>query len=211
MVVTFDPHPLQVLRPDEPPQLLTTTDDEGRARGGARRRRAARDPFHRGVLAAVAPRTSATDVLVGALGARQVSVGANFRFGHGARGDAESLRARPEFETVVVPLVEYGGEPVSSSRIRELVAAGDVRRRGRAARGALPARGRGGARRRPRARARHADRQPAPAAGRRDPGAPASTRRARTATRSGAMCPRRSASACGRPSRTTATCGSRPT
>ena len=61
-----------------------------------------------------------------ALDARQVSVGANFRFGHGARGDAESLRARPEFETVVVPLVEHGGAPVSSSRIRELVAAGDV-------------------------------------------------------------------------------------
>jgi riboflavin kinase/FMN adenylyltransferase len=54
-------------------------------------------------------------------------VGANFRFGRGASGDTESLRARPEFETIVVPLVEHGGAPVSSSRIRELVAEGDVR------------------------------------------------------------------------------------
>ena len=65
-------------------------------------------------------------MLVGVLGTRQVSVGANFRFGHRARGDVDLLRSRPEFETTVVPLVEHGDAPVSSSRIRELVAGGDV-------------------------------------------------------------------------------------
>ena len=48
-------------------------------------------------------------VLVEALDARHVSVGENFRFGHGARGDAELLDSRPQFETAVVPLVQHDG------------------------------------------------------------------------------------------------------
>ena len=66
------------------------------------------------------------DVLVERLGAAQVSVGENFRFGQGARGTADLLRSHDEFETRVVPLVEVAGETVSSSHIRGLVAAGDV-------------------------------------------------------------------------------------
>ena len=60
------------------------------------------------------------DVLVGALGARQVSVGENFRFGRRAQGDPELLRADGRFETVVHPLLEIDGEVVSSSHIRGL-------------------------------------------------------------------------------------------
>jgi riboflavin kinase / FMN adenylyltransferase len=67
------------------------------------------------------------EVLVRRLNASHVSVGENFRFGKGAKGDAEYLRPRPEFETRVVPLVEVAGETVSSSHIRGLVAAGDVK------------------------------------------------------------------------------------
>ena len=66
------------------------------------------------------------DVLVGALGARQVSVGENFRFGRRAQGDPELLRADPRFETVVHPLLEIDGEVVSSSHIRGLVLAGEL-------------------------------------------------------------------------------------
>jgi riboflavin kinase/FMN adenylyltransferase len=66
------------------------------------------------------------EVLVERLGAERVSVGENFRFGRGAKGDAAFLRARPEFETRVVPLVEVEGETVSSSHIRGLVAAGEL-------------------------------------------------------------------------------------
>jgi riboflavin kinase/FMN adenylyltransferase len=65
-------------------------------------------------------------VLIERLGARTVSVGENFRFGAKAKGDPEMLASRPEFETRVVPLVEVTGETVSSSRVRALVAAGDV-------------------------------------------------------------------------------------
>jgi riboflavin kinase/FMN adenylyltransferase len=65
-------------------------------------------------------------VLAGALQARHVSVGANFRFGYGARGDSALLESRAEFETTIVPLVQHEGQPVSSSRIRDLIEAGDV-------------------------------------------------------------------------------------
>jgi len=67
------------------------------------------------------------NVLVGQLGASHVSVGENFRFGRGARGTPELLSSYGEFETRVVPLIAVEGETVSSSHIRGLVAAGDVR------------------------------------------------------------------------------------
>jgi riboflavin kinase/FMN adenylyltransferase len=65
-------------------------------------------------------------VLVEGLGAQSVSVGENFRFGQGARGTADFLASRSEFETRIVPLIEVEGETVSSSHIRGLVAAGEV-------------------------------------------------------------------------------------
>jgi riboflavin kinase / FMN adenylyltransferase len=124
-VVTFDPHPLQVLRPDEPPRVLTTTDTKAALVAGLGVEELVAIPFTPEFSRQSADEFSG-GVLLRALDARRVSVGANFRFGHGASGDTESLRAHPEFETVVVPLVEHGGAPVSSSRIRALVAEGDV-------------------------------------------------------------------------------------
>ena len=53
-------------------------------------------------------------------------MGENFRFGAKAKGDPEMLGGREEFETRVVPLVEVDGETVSSTRVRALVAAGEV-------------------------------------------------------------------------------------
>jgi riboflavin kinase/FMN adenylyltransferase len=66
------------------------------------------------------------EVLIAKLGAQKVSVGENFRFGAKAQGDPAMLESRSEFETRVVPLVEVDGETVSSSRIRALVAAGEI-------------------------------------------------------------------------------------
>src|SRR5512132_3907526 len=65
-------------------------------------------------------------ILVERLGAKKVSVGENFRFGAKAQGTPEMLADRDEFETRIVPLVEVDGETVSSSRVRALVAAGEV-------------------------------------------------------------------------------------
>ena len=126
-VATFDPHPLQVLRPQQPPRLLTTTDDKIALISELGVDELVAIPFTPELS-----RQSAEDfceqVLAGALDARSVSVGANFRFGHGAAGDAALLRARPEFDTDVVELVQHGGDSISSSRIRSLLAEGDVAR-----------------------------------------------------------------------------------
>ena len=101
-------------------------------------------------------------VLIGRLGAERVSVGENFRFGKGAKGTEEFLRSHEEFETRVTPLVEVAGETVSSTQIRGLVAAGEVKEAAEFLGGPLPVRGRGGARRPARPRAGHADRQHRP-------------------------------------------------
>jgi riboflavin kinase/FMN adenylyltransferase len=124
-VVTFDPHPLRVLRPDDPPQLLTTTTGKAALVNDLGVDEMVAIPFTP-ELSRRSAEEFVDEVLLGALGVRQLSVGANFRFGHEARGDADALRAHPEFETTVVPLVEQGEGPISSSRIRELVASGDV-------------------------------------------------------------------------------------
>jgi riboflavin kinase/FMN adenylyltransferase len=125
MVVTFDPHPLQVLSPERPTQLLTTVQTKAGLVAELGVDELLAIPFTPDLSRRSADWFCA-EVLVGALGARNVSVGANFRFGRGAEGDADLLRSRTEFETAVVPLVEYRGAPISSSRIRELVGAGDV-------------------------------------------------------------------------------------
>jgi riboflavin kinase/FMN adenylyltransferase len=124
-VVTFDPHPLQVLKPDDPPKLLTTTGVKASLVEQLGMDEMIVIPFTR-ELSMVEPEAFTRDVLTGRLGAKHVSVGENFRFGHGAAGDAAFLGGRPEFETEVVPLIENGGQTVSSSRIRELVSAGAV-------------------------------------------------------------------------------------
>ena len=124
-VVTFDPHPLQVLRPDEPPALLTDTEQKIALISDLGVDELVAIPFTP-ELSRQAAEDFCDEVLVGRLGARSVSVGSNFRFGHGAAGDAALLRSRPEFDSDVVELVQDGGESISSSRIRGLLGDGDV-------------------------------------------------------------------------------------
>jgi riboflavin kinase / FMN adenylyltransferase len=124
-VVTFEPHPLQVLQPNDPPRLLTPAGVKADLVAGLGVDELLMIPFTE-EFSRLGADEFCGEVLVRSLQARHVSVGQNFRFGHGARGDAALLESRPEFETAVVPLVEQGGDPVSSSRIRELLERGDV-------------------------------------------------------------------------------------
>jgi riboflavin kinase/FMN adenylyltransferase len=124
-VLTFDPHPLEVLHPAALPKLIMPFSVKRDVIDGLGVEELVVIPFD-----AEFAHRSAEDfiehVLIERLGATKVSVGENFRFGAKAKGDPEMLRARPEFETRVVPLVEVDGETVSSTRIRALVAAGDM-------------------------------------------------------------------------------------
>ena len=129
-VLTFEPHPLAVIKPEAMPKLLMPFDIKRDVIAGLGVEELVVIGFNREFQELSAERF-VEEFLVGRLGASQVRVGENFRFGKGARGDAEFLRSRSEFETEVVPMVDVEGETVSSTQIRALVAAGDV---GRAAR-----------------------------------------------------------------------------
>jgi riboflavin kinase/FMN adenylyltransferase len=124
-VVTFEPHPLAVIRPEAAPRLLTSLEVKAELIAALGVAELVVVPFHQG-FARQSPEEFVSEVLVGRLGATHVSVGENFRFGHRARGDSALLAADPRFATRVVPMVEQDGEIVSSSRIRALVAAGEV-------------------------------------------------------------------------------------
>jgi riboflavin kinase/FMN adenylyltransferase len=124
-VLTFEPHPLRVVRPEAAPKLLTSLDAKTELIAGLGVRELVVIPFDDG-FAHQSPQEFIDHILVDRLGATRVSVGDNFRFGHRAAGDTELLRADHRFETRVVPLVEVDGEIVSSSHIRGLVMAGEV-------------------------------------------------------------------------------------
>ena len=124
-VLTFDPHPLEVLHPAALPKLIMPFAVKRDVIEGLGVRELVVIPFDE-EFAAVSAEGFIDEVLVEKLGAERVSVGENFRFGAKAQGDPRMLSSREEFETRVVPLVEVDGEAVSSTRIRALVAAGDM-------------------------------------------------------------------------------------
>lgn len=132
VVVTFDPHPSEVVRPGSHPPLLAAHHRRAELMAGLGVDALLILPF-----TAEFSRLSATDfvrqVLVEALHARAVVEGPNFRFGHRAAGDVdllEGLGLRHGYQVEVVDMFVTGdaggGEPFSSSLTRRLVAKGDV-------------------------------------------------------------------------------------
>jgi riboflavin kinase / FMN adenylyltransferase len=127
VAVTFDPHPIAVLRPEHAPPTLT--DITSRV---ALLDRAGVDavlvlPFSREV-AAWSPERFVDEVVTGALDAAAVVVGANFRFGNKAAGDVATLRELGEergFTAEGIPL-DGGPQVWSSTYVRNCLAAGDV-------------------------------------------------------------------------------------
>jgi riboflavin kinase/FMN adenylyltransferase len=129
VAATFDPHPRAVLWPGNQPKLLTTPEvrRELLLACGVEEVREIR--FDR-ELSKKSPREFVLEVLAGSLGAGVVVVGENFRFGHKASGDVAELRRcmREEGgEAYAVPISNVLGEDISSTRIRERVAEGEVR------------------------------------------------------------------------------------
>lgn len=124
-VLTFEPHPAAVVRPGGGPKLLTSLELKTELIAALGVEELVVVPFDER-FAQQEPAEFVERVLVDALGATHVSVGANFRFGHRARGTAALLASDDRFETRVVPLVEVDGVPVSSTRIRTLIAEGEV-------------------------------------------------------------------------------------
>lgn len=129
VAVTFDPHPQRVLAVDSRAPKLLSTLDERLARFAALEvdcvvvipfdREFSRWPAERYIK----------ELVVGRLGAGHLVVGYDHAFGHDRRGKTDLLRVemdRHQIPLEVVPPVKDGDGPVKSSRIRRLLAAGDL-------------------------------------------------------------------------------------
>jgi riboflavin kinase/FMN adenylyltransferase len=128
VLVTFDPHPLEVVNPDAAPPLLTT--------GAERLEILVQSPLDYVLLlrfdrhlAGLTPEGFVREVLLERCAVRELVIGHDHGFGRGRSGDVETLRrlgAAEGFEVDVVEPVDFGGQHISSSRIRRAVAGGDL-------------------------------------------------------------------------------------
>ena len=127
-VITFDPHPRAVLHPESAPPLLQTFDQKVEAFGVLGVEQAIVIRFTRD-FASRSAEEFLRDVVYERLQAREVYLGRGFAFGRGREGDINLLRrvsGELSFFADEVPEVRLRGQRISSSRIRELLASGQV-------------------------------------------------------------------------------------
>jgi riboflavin kinase/FMN adenylyltransferase len=130
VVVTFEPHPARILRPDQNLKLLTPFPEKLRLLEAARVDTVLLLPFSRD-LSLMTPRQFAHEILKKRLHAREVHEGYNFHFGHKAAGNIQVLRdlgREMGFEVHDYAEMRLRGERVSSSHIRKLLSEGRVSR-----------------------------------------------------------------------------------
>ena len=125
IALTFDPHPTTVFAPDRAPTLLTTLADRVVLLKIHGADQVAVMKFDE-KFSAMSPEDFVSQILIKQLEAGDVIVGENFTYGHKAAGNVESLKAHPEFKVHVLKLHSDDTEPVSSTRIRTAINAGDV-------------------------------------------------------------------------------------
>jgi riboflavin kinase/FMN adenylyltransferase len=128
VVVTFDRHPASVVRPESAPSQLTDLDQKLELLADSGIQRTLVIPFDQ-ERAAESAEDFVQEVLVDQLSARLVVVGEDFHFGRGRRGNVALLSQLGQgygFEVMGIGLTGDGADAVSSTRIRSLVAAGDV-------------------------------------------------------------------------------------
>jgi riboflavin kinase/FMN adenylyltransferase len=130
VAVSFEPHPVRILRPDSGLKLLTPTPEKLRLLESTGLDAVLLLPFTRD-LSLMAPEVFAHDILKEGLHAREVHEGYNFHFGNKAAGDVNLLAEfgrEMDFEVKVYPELRLRREPVSSTQIRKLLAQGQVSR-----------------------------------------------------------------------------------
>jgi riboflavin kinase/FMN adenylyltransferase len=128
VLMTFDPHPLSVLAPDRCPPLIQTLEQKLELFAGTGLDGVVVYPFSI-ELSLVSAEDFVRDVLIDTLGMSAVAIGAQFSFGHRRRGNIKLLQemgAAHGFEVIPVMETEAAGQVVSSTRIRQLLLAGEV-------------------------------------------------------------------------------------
>ncbi len=130
LAVTFEPHPTRILRPDVAPKLITPLPRKLELLAATGLEATLVLPFSRD-LSLTPPRQFAEEILGRRLRALEVHEGANFHFGHKAKGDVQRLAEyglETGFEVKIYPEMKIRGDAVSSSRVRELLEQGRVAR-----------------------------------------------------------------------------------
>jgi riboflavin kinase/FMN adenylyltransferase len=128
ILVTFHPHPLQIVRPDAAPPLLTTPAEKKEILAETGLDYAVFLSFNH-VLANYSPQRFVEEILIGRLGVQELVIGYDHGFGKGRSGDVLTLRdigRDMRFTVDVVSPIRAGEEPVSSTRIRNALLEGDV-------------------------------------------------------------------------------------
>jgi len=128
LAVSFEPHPVRILRPDADLKLLTPTPEKVRLLAATGLDAVLLLPFTRD-LSLMTPHRFAHDILKKGLRAGEVHEGYNFHFGHKAAGDLAMLSEfgrKMGFEVHTYPEMRLRGEPVSSSHIRKMIREGRV-------------------------------------------------------------------------------------
>ena len=129
VVFTFDPHPVRILRPEQAPPPLTWTDRKAQLLAALGVDAVIAYPTDEALLQLSAEEFFAK-IVRNALDARAVVEGPNFYFGRGRSGTIDVLARLSEAAGVALDIVEpvvVDGQIVSSSRVRKLIAEGDVR------------------------------------------------------------------------------------
>ena len=125
IALTFDPHPASIVAPDRTPTLLTILTDRIELLKIHNADQVAVIKFT-SEFATMSPEDFVNKILIEQLGATKVVVGKNFTYGHKAAGNVTTLAVHKEFETIALDLTPNDAEVVSSTRIRKLIATGDV-------------------------------------------------------------------------------------
>lgn len=128
IVYTFDPHPRKVLQPDRAPSLLTTTEQKLELLAAAQIDLVVLEPFT-AEFAKTTPDVFVRENVHAHIDPLEVYVGYDFHYGRDRAGSMKlltELGPRLGFAVTIIPEVTIGGRDVSSSRIRQLLAAGDV-------------------------------------------------------------------------------------
>ncbi|MXW16843.1 MAG: bifunctional riboflavin kinase/FAD synthetase [Gemmatimonadetes bacterium] len=128
VLVTFDPHPLRIVRPEAAPKLLTTLDEKKVVLAGSRLDYVVFLAFTP-ELREYSPRRFVTEILLARLGMSELVIGYDHGFGRGRSGDVNTLRdigAECGFAVDVVEAVHSGPGAISSSSIRRALAEGRV-------------------------------------------------------------------------------------
>ncbi len=126
--LTFHPHPTKLVAPERAPRLLTTPEQRAHLIEQRGIDEVLILPFDSGV-AHLSPEEFVRNILADKLKTRAILVGENFRFGHRAAGDVQTLEelgAKYSFETDVVPPVTWRNRIISSSAIRAAILEGHV-------------------------------------------------------------------------------------